>query len=120
MIPVLVLFLCGPELFSFIFGPKWYEAGVYAQIISIMIYFHFIILPFGRILEIFERQREGLMLNIFRLVLIFSVFGIAKLMELSSYQTIILYTISNSFTYVLLFIVVLRIMNSEIKDIYEK
>lgn len=120
LIPVIVLFLCGPELFSFVFGPKWYEAGIYAQIISVMIYFHFIILPVGRILEIFERQKEGLILNIFRLVLIFSVFGVAKFMKMNSYQTIILYTISNSFTYVLLFIVVLRIMNSEIKDIHRR
>jgi O-antigen/teichoic acid export membrane protein len=114
--PVLILVLFGPWLFSFVFGPNWYEAGVYARTLSIMVYFHFIILPIGRILEIFERQREGLLLNIFRLILILIVFWIVKHFSLSSYQAVALYTATVSFTYILLLFAVQYILNNEIRN----
>lgn len=114
LVPLALLLFFGPWLFSFVFGSQWYEAGVYARILSIMVYFHFIILPIGRILEIFERQREGLLLNFLRLALIFIVFGVARFMELDSYQTVILYVISTSATYLLLLIFVQIIINDEI------
>jgi len=116
LVPLSTLLAFGPLLFSFVFGKQWYEAGVYARIISLMIYFQFIILPVGRILEIFERQKEGLIFNIMRLLMILIVFGISKFINLNSYQTIILYTISNSITYVALLFIVNLIFNYEIKN----
>jgi O-antigen/teichoic acid export membrane protein len=116
LVPLITLLAFGPLLFSFVFGKQWYEAGVYARIISLMIYFQFIILPVGRILEIFERQKEGLIFNIMRLLMILIVFGISKFINLNSYQTIILYTISNSITYVALLFIVNLIFNYEIKN----
>lgn len=115
LVPLIILLCFGPWLFSFVFGSQWYEAGVYARIISIMVYFHFIILPIGRILEIFERQRDGLLLNILRLALIFVVFVIAKFMELDSYQTVILYSIVTSSTYLFSLIIVQFIIKCEIE-----
>lgn len=115
IIPLITLLIFGPWLFSFVFGEKWYEAGVYARTISCMVYFHFIILPVGRILEIFERQKEGLILNVLRLLLIFIVYGTAKFMNLSPHNTIALYAISNSATYIILLIVAIYILNIEIE-----
>lgn len=115
LLPLVTLLLFGPWLFSFVFGNQWYEAGVYARILSVMVYFHFIILPIGRILEIFERQREGLILNIIRLAMILTVFYISRAINLTSYQTVALYSLSNSITYIALLIIVIKIMNSEIK-----
>lgn len=120
IIPLLVLLFFGPVLFSFVFGKEWYEAGVYARLLSIMVYFHFIITPIGRVLEIFERQREGLVLNIVRLGLVVGVFSISKIMGFSSYVTVGLYSISNAVTYIILLILVLRILDNEIKSLDDK
>jgi O-antigen/teichoic acid export membrane protein len=115
LIPVLVIMLFGTVLFSFVFGSMWYEAGNYARVLSILVYFHFITMPVGRILEIFERQKEALLFNLLRLLFIFIVFGVAKFMVLNSYQTVALYTISSSVTYILLVIITQAVMDNEIK-----
>ncbi|RBP69084.1 O-antigen/teichoic acid export membrane protein [Alkalibaculum bacchi] len=117
LIPFVILLLFGPWLFSFVFGSEWYDAGVYSQMLSFMVYFHFIITPVGRILEIFERQREGLLLNITRLILIFVAFVITKTMNLNSYQAVGLYSIFSSITYVALLVMVMKILDSEIKRV---
>lgn len=115
LVPLIILLLFGPWLFSFVFGAQWYDAGIYARILSVMVYFHFIILPIGRILEIFERQREGLIFNIIRLIMVLSVFFVAKRFDFTSYQTVALYSLSNSITYIALLVMVIKIMNHEIK-----
>lgn len=120
VIPLLILLFFGPILFSFVFGKEWYEAGIYARLLSIMVYFHFIITPIGRVLEIFERQREGLALNIVRLVLVACVFLVSKIVGFSSYITVGLYSISNAVTYIILLILVLRILDHEIKRVDNK
>lgn len=116
LVPLIPLLLFGPWLFSFVFGAEWYEAGIYARILSVMVYFHFIILPIGRILEVFERQREGLIFNIIRLGMVLAVFFISKIFNFSSYQTVALYSFSNSITYMALIAMVMKIMNQEIKN----
>lgn len=117
LVPLIILLLFGPWLFTFAFGAKWYDAGIYARILSVMVYFHFIIMPIGRILEVFERQRAGLFFNIIRLIMVLSVFSISKFLSFNSYQTIGLYSLSNSITYVGLLLLVLKIMNQEIKNV---
>lgn len=116
LFPLIIFFLFGPFIFSIAFGNEWYEAGIYARILSIMVYFNFVILPAGRILEVFEKQREGLIFNIVRLGLVIFIFVASKVFELTSYQTIALYSISNSITYIALLILVMKIMNQKIKS----
>lgn len=120
LIPLLILLFFGPLLFSFAFGKEWYEAGIYARLLSIMVYFHFIITPIGRVLEIFERQREGLVLNIVRLGFVAGVFFISKIMKYNSFITVGMYSISNAVTYIILLIMVLRILDNEIKRVDDK
>jgi O-antigen/teichoic acid export membrane protein len=115
LVPLITLLLFGPWLFSFVFGAEWYDAGVYARILSVVVYFHFITLPIGRILEIFERQREGLIFNSIRLIMVLSVFFVANRFDFTSYQTVALYSFSNSITYIALLVMVIKIMNQEIK-----
>lgn len=115
ILPLVTLVLFGPWLFSLVFGVQWYQAGIYARILSVMVYFHFIISPIGRILEIFERQRAGLIFNLIRLGMVLLVFIIAKVFNFNSYHTVALYALSNSISYVGLLILFLFIINIEIK-----
>jgi len=63
MFPFLLLILLGKDLFSFIFGSQWTEAGVYMQILSLWIFFVFISSPLSTLFSVLEAQREDLIFN---------------------------------------------------------
>ena len=110
VIPLLVVFIYGPQMFSFIFGNQWYVAGIYARILSVMIYFHLLILPIGRLLEILELQRLGLIFNVIRLACISLVFYGTWKLDISSINTIVSFVIVNSIFFLSLLLWVLKIL----------
>lgn len=66
MLPLTVLSLFGPFLFTLVFGQKWSEAGVYAQMLSFWYCLVFISLP--KIFIILNRQEVNLLLNILNVI----------------------------------------------------
>lgn len=113
LVPLLIFVLLGPFLFSLVFGPDWYEAGVYARILAFVAFTHFVILPSGRVLEVMEKQNIGLIVNIIRLIFIIFSFIIASLMDLTALQTVTLYAVVSSTSYLILFIVVQRVLKKQ-------
>lgn len=111
-IPLLFVFIFGPQVFSFVFGNEWYKAGEYAGVLSVMVYFHLLILPIGRLLEILELQKFGLLFNVFRLICIGLVFFVSLKLNLSSINTIIFYSLINCFFYLLLMIFIFKILKN--------
>jgi len=65
--PVMLLVIVGPEIFSFVFGDIWGEAGIYVQILSIWVIFWFLYSPLSTIYVVLEKQRLGLGFNIVNL-----------------------------------------------------
>lgn len=53
----LILMLFSPDLFSFVFGAKWREAGTFAQILIPWLSLHFIVMPVTQIPLIFGKQK---------------------------------------------------------------
>lgn len=62
--PLSILLFFGKEIFSFVFSSQWETAGVYAQILSVWIFFVFISSPLSNLFFVQERQKEGLILHI--------------------------------------------------------
>lgn len=60
LFPALVLTISGKELFIAVFGNHWTEAGIYAQILGIWMFFLFISSPLAVILSALERQEVTL------------------------------------------------------------
>lgn len=58
--PILLISFFAPPVFSFVLGPKWLEAGSFAQILGPWIGFIFASSPIGLILTIQNRQGTGL------------------------------------------------------------
>ncbi len=54
--PCFLLSLTGGTLFAFAFGPRWYEAGVYAQIMSVWLFFWFVSSPLNTVFAVLEEQ----------------------------------------------------------------
>lgn len=69
MFPVFVVFFLGEDIFSFVFGKQWSEAGVYAQIMSVWAFFWFISSPMSNLFSVVERQDLGLLINVLLFVL---------------------------------------------------
>jgi O-antigen/teichoic acid export membrane protein len=57
IIPVIVIFLFGPQLFSYVFGSEWSIAGEYSRWISIWVFSLFINVPAIVIIPIIEKQK---------------------------------------------------------------
>lgn len=64
LFPLLILTVIGQDLFQFVFGARWGEAGFYVQILSPWMFFVFIASPLSSLAQVLERQRLALYFNI--------------------------------------------------------
>jgi len=62
--PTVALGLFGMPLFGFVFGEKWIEAGIYAQILSGYVLLRFLSSPLSSVFTILQRQGTLLAFNV--------------------------------------------------------
>lgn len=67
-IPVLIVLVFGPGLFSFVFGSQWETAGYYAQLLVLSYYAQFVVSPVSRSLVILNWQATQLVWDATRLL----------------------------------------------------
>lgn len=92
-VPMIILSILGPMLFSCIFGDSWEDAGIIARILTIYAYAHFVFHPITTIFSIFEEQHLELYLNLIKIVLVILVFYIAKILGFNAYYAIFLFSV---------------------------
>lgn len=113
--PLILLVLFGPNLFSMVFGSNWYGAGEYARILAFLVFARLIFMPISRVFEVYEKQKEVLLLDGLRIVLVLIVFIISILLSLNSYWTVAIYCLVMSIIYLLTFFLAQRFIKNEIK-----
>lgn len=64
LLPFGILYICGPWLFSFVFGEQWRDAGMVARFLSVMFIFRFIASPLGYVLYVAQKQKYDLIWQI--------------------------------------------------------
>lgn len=64
IVPMLILLIWAPEIFSFVFGEKWFTAGKVAMIMSPMLFGMFVGSPTSSAYMVFKMQRIGLLFGI--------------------------------------------------------
>lgn len=62
--PMLLLILLGPDLFGFVFGENWRQAGEFARWMAPWLYLVFVSSPLTTITAVMERQKEGLLFHL--------------------------------------------------------
>lgn len=67
--PFIVLIFWGGDIFGFIFGERWRQAGEFTQILGLMFYFRFVVSPLTYLYYIAGRQKEDFLLHILMLAL---------------------------------------------------
>jgi O-antigen/teichoic acid export membrane protein len=115
IIPIALIAILGPWIFSLVFGAEWYDAGFYARLLSIYALFAFLSAPVANIFNVYERMDIQLSLNIFRVVLVILVFVICGYLKLTPVYTIGVYSISLSFYFMFLVFRVLKLVKSNLK-----
>lgn len=68
VLPFLVLVVIGPELFSFVFGEAWREAGVIGRLLALKFFFGFVVTPVSSVIFIGQGQRYEFFLQFFLFV----------------------------------------------------
>lgn len=63
LMPTIVLVLRGRELFSLVFGDNWAEAGTYAQILGVWLFFLFISSPMSNLFHVLEKQEQAFVVH---------------------------------------------------------
>jgi len=63
ILPTAVLSMVGEELFTVVFGARWFEAGQYTQILAPWIFFWFISSPLSALFSVYERQGSALFVH---------------------------------------------------------
>jgi O-antigen/teichoic acid export membrane protein len=76
-----LLIIFGSDLFAFVFGERWRESGVYAQILSPWIFLNFITSPISQVPLIVNKQKTAFMIGIVYSLFIFMPLLMAKSMN---------------------------------------
>lgn len=63
LFPILLVMITGKDIFSVVFGSRWAEAGVYAQILAPWVLLNFVSSPISTIFSIMEMQGKFLLFN---------------------------------------------------------
>ncbi len=93
IIPVGIIALFGPWLFSLIFGNNWHDAGLFARYFSLVIFTRFISSPLSSIFNVFELQELQLVLNIARVIIVAIIFILSDFLNFTAKEAMILYGI---------------------------
>ncbi len=96
--PMMLLAIIGKDIFIFIFGGAWAEAGVYVQILSIFLFFQFISSPISTLFSVLEKQRASLIYTIITTPLLASSLIIGG-MFLDARTTVLLFSLVQTMIY---------------------
>ncbi len=109
IIPLGILAAFAPQIFTFLFGQKWHMAGSFVQAQAPQFLLAFITVPVSQTLNVLQRQDIQLIWDIGRLLLVLGSFGISKVLALSPFNSILLFSLVMTVCYLALLIIVYRL-----------
>ncbi|MGC6413895.1 MAG: lipopolysaccharide biosynthesis protein [Bacteroidia bacterium] len=83
IIPFIALIIFAPDVFEFVFGTEWREAGIFARILGVLFVFRFIVSPLSFSFIITNKLREDMLWHIWMLIsnLLIFLFGFKYLTD---------------------------------------
>ena len=114
LIPTIVLFIFGPELFSFAFGAKWNEAGEFARIFIVMFSLQLVVSPLTYIFLIRKKLEEDFIYHLGILgSILFSYFVVIKIYD--THLALISHAVLYSAWYIVYFVRSYQLSNNQDK-----
>lgn len=93
ILPMIVLAIFSPWLFTFIFGEKWLMAGEFAQIIVGVAFVRLLFTPIFWVFLVFEKHGMYLFVTAMRVSGVILAFLAASFFEFTTHQAIMIYTV---------------------------
>ena len=109
--PFIILMVMGPWIFENIFGASWKEAGVYLRLLGVMYMLQFVIGPLSQTLNMLGKQEKQLMWDLITLLLGIGSFSVSMYYNLTPRETIFLYGLTMSASYIFMFVLIYREIN---------
>jgi len=103
------LLFFGKEIFSFIFGNEWSEAGKFIQILSFMLILEFVAQPLLNLLEILNRHYLMLFWNVGRIIVISTITIIVTIYSSVIEYTLIAYSITSFVMFLMIIVIVTKV-----------
>lgn len=94
-IPFVVIIVFAPEIFAFIFGQEWREAGVYTQILSLALFFNVVVSTVSFIPSLIGKQQKAFIVGIVQVVLLI-VSIMVGVVQNNIYLALALFAMSNT------------------------
>ena len=101
VVPTLVVLLFGPDMFALVFGEKWREAGIYAQILVIMLSSKLIVSPLSYLFFIAKKQKEDFIWHIWMLISNSIVFYIMLKLEYKVEMVLLAFSLNYTLIYLI-------------------
>ncbi|MDJ0941612.1 MAG: oligosaccharide flippase family protein, partial [Woeseiaceae bacterium] len=98
LFPLLILTVVGRDLYIVIFGDRWAEAGIYAQILSVWAFFWFVASPLSQLFTVLEEQELSLKINAVLLATRVLSLAIGGYMQ-NVYLALLLYAVTGILVY---------------------
>ena len=106
----------GPWLFIKIFGANWENAGKILQILTPAILLLFVAAPLSQTVNLLEHQHWQLNWDLLRFILVFSSIFLSYHFGKSPWVAILLYSLSMTFAYIVLFTMNLYILKKALNS----
>jgi O-antigen/teichoic acid export membrane protein len=115
IVPFLLIVLFAPQLFAFVFGLEWREAGVYTQILSPYILLNVMVSSVAFIAFLLEQQKKSLIISIIHMLLTGTAILVGVYFE-SIYLALILYMLVSVSVLLYNLIWMLTILKKDVND----
>ena len=110
-IPFLIILCLGPWIFKLFFGEMWFQAGVFARILSFYLLMQFVYSPIGDgIVNVFNKQNVIFLIDFIRVIIIATVFSMSYFLQWDVIFTLIVYSMSLTIHYCIATYMILRII----------
>lgn len=114
--PTLVIMIFGPDLFRLAFGEIWSVAGLFASVLSIYLLLQFTSAPLIQVLNVFNKQRLFLAINVARSIMLILMFSVFQIADFPATQFIIAYSGMMTFFYLWISYLIIRFLVAQSAD----
>jgi O-antigen/teichoic acid export membrane protein len=104
IIPFIIFFLFAPQIFIFVFGDKWFLAGVFSKYLSILFFLRFIVSPLSYTFILAGKFTEDFLIHLIFFVTLLVGFYIGNYFLEDKKYLVLVYSLIYSSIYILYFV----------------
>lgn len=114
LLPMLIVAVVGPELFATVLGQRWGEAGLFATLLTLWLFFMFVSSPLTRLYFVLQRQGLQFLLNALILALRIGGLLIGGLVLRSAFWAVLLFSAAGAVASLTMVLVLARLTKARL------